>query len=262
VNMSTWFPNLPRETRCECLKLVRTPMYVASTLLFPLIFYVFFGLLMGSSMSVGSLPVARYILANLRRLRRGGGDSVRIRRDPGGRARAWAGWSSNRPAHAARSLSGGQGNRLPAARRGRDGPAVPAGRPPVAACGCQRLNLVSAWVGQPGSGRIAVLCAGPGLSATSPGPARRRPRQYHLSAARWTCVPGSGFRSISMPARHPAGGDGVAGLSPGADGLRVLNGPARGTLGGHVGALVGFTLLFPAAWPGLDTAANQERIYG
>jgi len=129
VNMSTWFRIYRAETKCECLKLLRTPMYVASTLLFPLIFYVFFGLLMGSSMSVGSLPVARYILATygafgvVAATLFGLGVTLAVERGLG-----WLELKQASPMPTG-AYSGGQGDRLPAAGRGWDCPAVPAGRP-------------------------------------------------------------------------------------------------------------------------------------
>jgi ABC-2 type transport system permease protein len=49
------------ETKCEFLKTLRTPMYTASTLLFPLMFYLFFGLAMG--WKAGTVPMTRYLLA-------------------------------------------------------------------------------------------------------------------------------------------------------------------------------------------------------
>jgi ABC-2 type transport system permease protein len=51
------------ETKCEFLKLLRMPTYVIPTLLFPLMFYAFFGLAMGREAPPGSMPMARYLLA-------------------------------------------------------------------------------------------------------------------------------------------------------------------------------------------------------
>jgi ABC-2 type transport system permease protein len=51
------------ETKCEFLKLVRMPVYVVPTLLFPLMFYAFFGLAMGRQAPAGSIPMTRYLLA-------------------------------------------------------------------------------------------------------------------------------------------------------------------------------------------------------
>ena len=48
------------DTRCELLRLLREPMYIIPTLLFPALFYVMFGLLLGSR---GSGEAARYLLA-------------------------------------------------------------------------------------------------------------------------------------------------------------------------------------------------------
>ena len=49
------------EARCEFLKLLRTPIYAVSTLLFPLVFYAFFGLAM--PWRAGGMPISRYLLA-------------------------------------------------------------------------------------------------------------------------------------------------------------------------------------------------------
>ena len=48
------------DTRCELLRLLREPMYIIPTLLFPALFYVMFGLLLGGR---GSGEAARYLLA-------------------------------------------------------------------------------------------------------------------------------------------------------------------------------------------------------
>lgn len=48
------------ETRCELLRLLREPMYVLPTLLFPALFYAMFGLLLGGR---GNAEAARYLLA-------------------------------------------------------------------------------------------------------------------------------------------------------------------------------------------------------
>jgi ABC-2 type transport system permease protein len=51
------------EAKTEFLKLVRTKVYSLSTLLFPLMFYIFFGLAMGQQQDNKSLDAARYLLA-------------------------------------------------------------------------------------------------------------------------------------------------------------------------------------------------------
>ena len=51
------------EAKFEFLKYLRMPIYVISTLAFPLMFYVFFGLTMGQKASGGAPPMARYLLA-------------------------------------------------------------------------------------------------------------------------------------------------------------------------------------------------------
>jgi ABC-2 type transport system permease protein len=52
------------ETRAELTKLTRLPAYVLPTLAFPLVFYVFFGIAMGSSRGIGGTTVATYLLAS------------------------------------------------------------------------------------------------------------------------------------------------------------------------------------------------------
>jgi ABC-2 type transport system permease protein len=51
------------ETKSEFLKLLRMRGYTVSTLAFPLMFYSFFGLAMGTSQRGGAMPMAKYLLA-------------------------------------------------------------------------------------------------------------------------------------------------------------------------------------------------------
>lgn len=51
------------EIRCELLKLIRTPVFLFSVLLSPLLFYCFFGLAMGRHGQIGTVTGARYLLA-------------------------------------------------------------------------------------------------------------------------------------------------------------------------------------------------------
>ena len=52
------------EAKCEFLKLLRMRVYTLSTVLFPVMFYCFFGLAMGQSPQPGAaMPMARYLLA-------------------------------------------------------------------------------------------------------------------------------------------------------------------------------------------------------
>jgi ABC-2 type transport system permease protein len=51
------------ETKCEFLKLLRMRTYSLSTVLFPLMFYCFFGLAMSRGQDGASIPAARYLLA-------------------------------------------------------------------------------------------------------------------------------------------------------------------------------------------------------
>lgn len=59
-------PNLPRiyvkEAKYEFLKALRFPMYSVSTLLFPIMFYVLFGLVMGKQ-TIGGVRTTVYLLA-------------------------------------------------------------------------------------------------------------------------------------------------------------------------------------------------------
>lgn len=50
------------ESKYEFLKLIRLRAYVVFTLMFPLMFYVFFGLLMGRSAQPGEMSLATYLL--------------------------------------------------------------------------------------------------------------------------------------------------------------------------------------------------------
>jgi ABC-2 type transport system permease protein len=50
------------EARSELLRLARRPAYVLPTILFPCMFYVFFGLLMGRTEHQGSVSLATYLL--------------------------------------------------------------------------------------------------------------------------------------------------------------------------------------------------------
>jgi ABC-2 type transport system permease protein len=50
------------ETRCELLKLLRLPGYTLPTIGFPLVFYIFFGVSLGSKMA-GSVRMAAYLIA-------------------------------------------------------------------------------------------------------------------------------------------------------------------------------------------------------
>src|ERR1700730_14505397 len=52
-----------RETKYEFLKYLRLPIYSISTILFPLMFYVLFGLWMNPRGRVGSLGVSTYLIA-------------------------------------------------------------------------------------------------------------------------------------------------------------------------------------------------------
>src|SRR5205823_5384363 len=51
------------EARSEFLKLARMKTYAMSTILFPLMFYCFFGLAMPASSASGAQPMARYLIA-------------------------------------------------------------------------------------------------------------------------------------------------------------------------------------------------------
>src|SRR5947209_10696954 len=51
------------ETKYEILKTLRQPAFVISTLAFPLLFYVMFGIVFGSRQAVGSVNLATYLLA-------------------------------------------------------------------------------------------------------------------------------------------------------------------------------------------------------
>jgi ABC-2 type transport system permease protein len=52
------------EAKYEFLKLLRLPIYAVSTIAFPLMFYVLFGLVLNQRQTVGSISVATYLLAS------------------------------------------------------------------------------------------------------------------------------------------------------------------------------------------------------
>jgi ABC-2 type transport system permease protein len=58
-----WIHVLALETWYELLKLARLKMYVLPTLLFPAMFYLLFGIAMGSRWSGGSVRLASYLIA-------------------------------------------------------------------------------------------------------------------------------------------------------------------------------------------------------
>ena len=58
MNRAYWM-----ESKTELLKMARLKQYSISTVAFPLMFYCFFGLVMGSTYSQGSISLSRYALA-------------------------------------------------------------------------------------------------------------------------------------------------------------------------------------------------------
>jgi ABC-2 type transport system permease protein len=52
-----------KETKYEFLKLLRLPVYSASTILFPVMFYVLFGLLLNRGSKADGVSVAAYLMA-------------------------------------------------------------------------------------------------------------------------------------------------------------------------------------------------------
>ena len=53
-----------KETKYEFLKLLRLPVYSASTIMFPVMFYVLFGLLLNRGHEAGGVSVAAYLMAS------------------------------------------------------------------------------------------------------------------------------------------------------------------------------------------------------
>src|SRR4051812_46314731 len=51
------------ESKYELIKISRMPSYYIPTLAFPVLFYVMFGLLLGTRQSVGSVSLSTYLLA-------------------------------------------------------------------------------------------------------------------------------------------------------------------------------------------------------
>ena len=52
-----------KETQYEFLKYIRIPLYAMSAILFPVMFYVLFGLLMGRQNSIGAVGMSTYLIA-------------------------------------------------------------------------------------------------------------------------------------------------------------------------------------------------------
>ncbi len=52
-----------KEAYYELLKYIRIPMYAGSTLLFPVMFYILFGLVMNRDSSMGRIGVSTYLIA-------------------------------------------------------------------------------------------------------------------------------------------------------------------------------------------------------
>src|SRR6185312_15410578 len=52
-----------KEAYYELLKYIRIPMYAGSTLLFPVMFYILFGLVMNRDTSMGRIGVSTYLIA-------------------------------------------------------------------------------------------------------------------------------------------------------------------------------------------------------
>ncbi len=245
------------ETQAEFLKLIRTPAYAASTLLFPLIFYVFFGLIMGRSWSVGSVAMTRYLLATygafgvIGATLFGLGVGLAVERGMG-----WLEVKKASPAppavyfvakaiaavlmaalmitllFALSALAGGV--RMPLAQWVLLGGSLVAGALPFAAMG-----LAIGYFAGPQSAPAIVnliylpmsFCSGLWL------PLNFLPHALAQAAP-------------ALPPFHLA-----------QIGLAILHAPTRGTVWSHAGALVGFTLLFAGlAWIG--HRREQERIYG
>jgi ABC-2 type transport system permease protein len=63
ATLSRSFRIFLNETRYEFLRLLRTRSFVFSVIGFPVVFYIFFGLIMNRGVSVGNVSVAKYMLA-------------------------------------------------------------------------------------------------------------------------------------------------------------------------------------------------------
>ncbi len=53
-----------REARCEFLRLLRTRSFALSIIGFPVVFYLFFGIIMNRGEHIGTISVAKYVLAS------------------------------------------------------------------------------------------------------------------------------------------------------------------------------------------------------
>ncbi|MEI9971621.1 MAG: hypothetical protein WDO73_05925 [Ignavibacteriota bacterium] len=96
------------ESKMELRKMARLKQYSLSTVCFPLMFYVFFGLAMASSYT-GSVSISKYLLATYGAFGRDGRDFVRVRRGCRGGARTRLAGSEARQSHAPCRVSGGEG---------------------------------------------------------------------------------------------------------------------------------------------------------
>jgi len=92
----------------ELLKMTRLKQYSLSTVGFPLMFYCFFGLMMGPY-STGSVSLAKIFASDVRCFRRDGRDALRVWRGGCGGARDGMAGSETRQPHAAGSVSYSEG---------------------------------------------------------------------------------------------------------------------------------------------------------
>jgi ABC-2 type transport system permease protein len=245
------------EIRNEFLKRLRMKQYTTYTILFPLMFYCFFGLAMGSQQHGGAMPMARYLLATYGAFAVMGvalfafGVGVAVERGMG-----WLEVKRASPMPAAAyflakavvsiafaaivvTLLFGLGAefggvRMPWGQWLRLGAVLVAGAAPFGALGL----AIGSFAG-PNSAPATVnmiylplaFCAGLWI-----------PIDF-LPAAMQHVAPW-------LPTYHFAQ---IA--------LAVLGAPARGSIADHVGALAGFTLIFAGiAW--LGNSREHEKMYG
>lgn len=245
------------ETKCELLKLLRMPAYVTPTLLFPLMFYAFFGLAMGRQPQGGLIPMARYLLATygafgvIGATLFGFGVSLAVERGLGWLQLKRASPMSPPTYFLAKgtvclffsaaivmllfTLGAVFGEvRMPAADWMLLGGALVLGSVPFCA-----LGLAIGYLAGPNSAHAIVnLCYLP-MSFCS---GLWIPLQFLPDALQNIAV--------ALPAYHFAQ---IA--------IRLLRAPTQGSLGTHVEALAGFTLVFAGiAW--IAHSREREKMYG
>jgi ABC-2 type transport system permease protein len=245
------------EAKSEFLKLLRMKVYSLSTILFPLMFYCFFGLAMGQQQTKDFMPMARYLLATYGAFGVMGaalfafGVGVAVERGLG-----WFQVKRASPmplaayfvAKAVVSLVFGA---IVVTLLFTLGAVFGGVRMPVA----QWLELGGVLI----AGAIPFCAVGLAIGSFA-GP-NSAPAMVNM-----TYLPMSFCAGLWIPFQFlPHGLQQVAPFLPayhlGQIALAVLNAPSQGTISGHVEALLAFTLIFAGvAW--LGQSREREKMYG